>query len=127
MRAALGVLALLISLAIGFFIFRAQFTSGPTGGAPPKEVIDVAGVKNDLVAIGQAERLYQASHGNYATIDQLTQDGAITFSGTHRRGYNYVAQVDGGQHFRVTATPADPSKQGWPTLTMDDTLQISQQ
>jgi len=126
MRAAFGLLALVVVLAIGYFLFKAQFTSGPTGGAPPKQVIDTEGVRHDLLAIAQAERLYQANHGNYATIDQLQQDGGITFSGANRRGYNYVAQVD-GEHFHVTATPADPSKQGWPTFTIDETMQISRQ
>jgi hypothetical protein len=126
MRAAGAILGLVIALAIGYYIVKSEYVQGPTGGAPPKEVIDVVGVKNDLLAIGQAERMYLASHGSYASVDQLQQDGAITFSGTNRRGYNYVAEVDDGQHFRITATPSDPAKQGWPTLTVDDTMQISQ-
>ncbi len=100
--------------------------AAPTGGAPPKEVIDVVGVKSDLLAIAQAERTYLASHGAYATVDQLQQDGAIVFSGTNRRGYNYVAEVDDGQHFRITASVSDPSKAGWPTLLIDDTMEITQ-
>lgn len=127
MRAVGGFLALVVALGIGYFVFKSQFTQGPTGGAPPKQTIDVAGVKMDLLAIGQAERLYLASHGAYATVDQLQQDGAITFSGTNRRGYNYVATVDDGQHFMIAATPSDPEKQGWPTLSIDDTMQITQQ
>ncbi len=126
MRAAGAILGLVIALAIGYYIVKSEFVQGPTGGAPPKEVIDVVGVKNDLLAIGQAERMYLASHGSYTSVDQLQQDGAITFSGTNRRGYNYVAEVDDGQHFRITATPSDSAKQGWPTLTLDDTMQISQ-
>ena len=126
MRAAGAILGLVIALAIGYYIVKSEYVQGPTGGAPPKEIIDVVGVKNDLLAIGQAERVYLASHGSYASLDQLQRDGAITFSGTNRRGYNYVADVDDGQHFRITATPSDPAKQGWPTLTVDDTMQISQ-
>lgn len=127
MKAAGAILGVVIALAIGYYILKSEYTQGPTGGAPPKEVIDVVGVKNDLLAIGQAERLYLASHGSYTSVDQLQQDGAITFSGTNRRGYNYVAEVDDGQHFRITAAPSDPAKQGWPTLTVDDTMQVSQQ
>lgn len=122
-----GLLGLVIALAVGYFIFKAQFTQGPTGGAPPKQVIDVVGVKNDLLAIAQAERMYLASHGTYASVDQLQQEGSLAFSGTNRRGYNYVAEVDDGQHFRITATPSDPAKEGWPTLAIDETMQISQQ
>ncbi len=127
MKKAAGLLGLVIALGIGYYIFKAQYTSGPTGGAPPKQVIDVTGVKMDLLAIGQAERTYLASHGTYASVDQLQQDGAITFSGTNRRGYNYSASVDDGQHFRITARPSDPEKQGWPTLVIDDMMQVTQQ
>jgi hypothetical protein len=127
MKKAAGLLGLVIALGIGYFIFKSQFTQGPTGGAPPQQIIDVTGVRNDLIAIAQAERLYLASHGTYASVEQLQQDGAITFSGTNRRGYNYTAEVSGGEHFRIVAAPADPAKAGWPTLVIDDTMQITQQ
>ena len=127
MKAAGGIVGLVIVLAIGWFVMKSQFTQGPTGGAPPKQTIDVAGVKSDLLAIAQAERMYLASHGSYATLDQLQQEGSLTFSGANRRGYNYVADVDDGQHFKISATPSDPAKEGWPTLSIDDLMQVSQQ
>ncbi len=127
MKAAGAVLGLLMAAAIGYFVIKSQYGSGPAGGAPPKQVIDVVGVRADLLAIGQAERPYLASHGNYASVDELQQDGAIAFSGTNRRGYNYVAEVDDGQHLKITATPSDPAKRDWPTLSIDDTMQVTQQ
>ena len=127
MKAAGSILGLVIVVAIVWFVVKSQYTQGPTGGQPPKEVIDVVGVKNDLLAIGQAERMYLASHGSYASVDALQQDGSITFSGTNRRGYNYAAELDDGQHFKITATPTDPAKANWPTLSIDDTMQITQQ
>ena len=124
MRAVASVLGLVIVLAIGWFIIKSQFTQGPMGGAAPKQQIDVVGVKADLLAIGQAERLYLASHGSYASLDQLQQDGAITFSGTNRRGYNYSADVDDGQHFKITAMP---STEGWPSLSIGENMSVTQQ
>ena len=121
-----GLLGVVIALGVGYFIFKAQMTQGPAGAAPPQQTIDVVGVKNDLLVIAQAERVYMASHGGYATVDQLQQDGAIQFSGANRRGYNYVAEIS-GEHFRIVATPADPAKEGWPTLSIDDTMQVVQQ
>lgn len=126
MKAAGAILGVVMALAIGYFVIKTQYTQGPTGGAPPKEVIDVVGVKSDLLAIAQAERMYLANHGSYASVDQLQQDGSIAFSGNNRRGYNYVAEVDEGQHFRITASPSDPAKSAWPTLDIDETMQISQ-
>ena len=128
MKATGTIVGLVIVVAIIWFVMKSQFSSqGPTGGQPPKEVIDVVGVKNDLLAIAQAERMYLASHGSYASLPELQQEGSLTFSGANRRGYNYTADVDDGQHFKVTATPADPAKAGWPTLSIDETMQIGQQ
>jgi len=127
MKAAASVLGLVIALAIVWLVIKTQFNQGPTGGIPPKQVIDVVGVKGDLLAIGQAERLYLASHGSYASLDQLQQDGAINFSGASRGGYNYTAEVNDGQHFKVTAAPSDPAKQGWPTLSIDENMEVTQQ
>ena len=126
MKRAFGLVGLLLALGIGFWIFKMQVSSGPAGGAAPKQTIDTVGVKNDLLAIGQAERLYLAGHSSYATIDQLQQEGSLSFSGTSRRGYNYTADVDDGQHFKITAAPADPNKADWPTLSIDETMQVTQ-
>ncbi len=127
MKAVGGILGLVIVMAIILFVVKSQFTQGPTGGQPPKEVIDVVGVKSDLLAIAQAERMYLASHGSYVSVDELQQDGSITFSGANRRGYNYTAEVDDGQHFKITATPSDPAKANWPTLSIDELMQVTQQ
>jgi hypothetical protein len=127
MKAGGMIVGLVIAAAIVWFVVKAQYAQGPTGGQPPKEVIDVVGVKNDLLSIGQAERMYLASHGSYASVDDLQKDGSLTFSGENRRGYNYNAELDDGQHFKITATPSDPAKASWPTLSIDDTMQVTQQ
>ena len=127
MRAVGGIIGLIIVLAIIMFVYKAEFTQGPTGGAPPVQAMDVAGVKNELIALAQAERYYLASHESYAGLDQLQQDGSTTIADGARRGYSFTASVDDGQHFKITAAPSDPAKKGWPTLAIDDTMQISQQ
>jgi hypothetical protein len=120
-------LGLVIVLGIVWFMMKTQTSQGPTAGQPPKEVIDVVGVKGDLLAIAQAERMHLAQQGSYASVDELQQDGSITFSGANRRGYSYTAEVDDGQHFKITAQPSDPTKASWPTLSIDDTMQVTQQ
>lgn len=127
MKAAGSILGLVIVVAIIWVVMKSQYSRGPTGVQTPAETINVVGVKSDLLAIGQAERVYMASHGFYASVDDLQQDGSITFSGTNRRGYSYTAELDDGQHFKVTAKPTDPSKAGWPTLSIDDMMQVTQQ
>ena len=127
MKAAGTFLGLVAVAAIVWFVLKPQFTQGPAGGAPPQQVIDVVGVKTDLAVIGKAERLYLAVHGSYASLEELQQDGAIAFSGSGRRGYNYSAEVNDGQHFKITAAPSAPDKQGWPTLWIDETMEEAQQ
>lgn len=127
MKSAGAVLGLLIALAVGYFVYKAELTPAPNGAMPPQDQIDATGVTSDLLSIGQAERLYLASHGTYASLDELRQEGAITFSGTNRHGYNYSVDVDDGQHFKVTAVPSDPAKTGWPGFSVDETMQVSKQ
>ncbi len=123
----MGALAgLIVALGIGWWMFKAEYTAGPAHGAPPKQIIDVTGVRADLLSIAQAERMYLASHGTYATLDQLQQDGSLLFSPNNRRGYNFTAEINDSQHFEITAAPSDPAKTGWPTLSIDDSMRITQ-
>jgi hypothetical protein len=127
MKAGGMIVGLVIVVAIIWFVMKSQFSQGPTGAQPPAETINVVGVKSDLLAIAQAEKMYMASHGSYVSVDELQQDGSITFSGANRRGYSYNAEVDDGQHFKITARPSDPAKASWPTLSIDETMQVTQQ
>ena len=79
---------MLFVVAIIWFVVKSQFSQGPAGAQPPAETINVVGVKSDLLAIAQAERVYLASHGSYASMDELQQEGSLSFSGVDRRGYN---------------------------------------
>jgi hypothetical protein len=87
-------------------------------------MIELVGVKTDLVSLGQAERIYLASHGTYASLDQLREEGSISFSGADRRDYKYSVEVDGGQHFKITAEPSSPAE-GWPTLSIDENMEVA--
>ena len=127
MKQAGALIGVVIALGIGYYIYRAQLTSGPAGASAPQQEIDTTDITADLLSIGQAERLYLASHGSYATLDQLQAEGDITFSGANRRDYNFTAELDDGQHFTITAIPSDPSKAGWPAFSIDETMQVTRQ
>jgi len=92
---------------------------------PPQQQVDVVGIRSELLAIGQAEGHYLVAHSTYATIEQLQQDGLLT-GGADRRGYKFSVAVNGSQGFVATATPSDADKQGWPTLAVDQTMQITE-
>jgi hypothetical protein len=126
MKAVGGIIGLILALAIIWFVYKAEFTQGPMAGKPPAQAIDVTGVKSELLALAQAERIYMASNGAYEDLDQLQKDASTTLADGARRGYSFAVTVDDGRHFKITASPTDPAKQGWPTLAIDDTMQISQ-
>jgi len=126
MKAILGMLGLVIVVAIGYFIYTARF-SGEKGTSPPKQEIDLTAIRMDLLSLAQAERRYAATNGSYATLEQLRREGSVSFDGTGRRGYGYEIDIEDAQHFRITARPADPEKVDWPTLSIDETAQISTQ
>ncbi len=125
MKALGGILGLVLALAVGYYVYTASL---PTERAvSPKRQIDSVGVKSDLLSIAQAERLYLASHGSYAPIEELERSGAISFSPASHRGYAYSSAIEGALHFRITARPVDPARADWPTLSIDETMQLSPQ
>ena len=118
-----GVVGLVLALGGGYFVLR-QSVSRPDQ-APPQEQIDVIGIRQQLLAIGQAERQYLATYGAYATLEQLSQDDLLP-GGTEQRGYTFSAIVTGSERFTITATPTDTNKTGWPTLEISESMQVTQ-
>jgi hypothetical protein len=103
----------------------AALTVGCGTPAPPQQIIDTVGIKAELLTIGKAEGQYLVAHSTYGTIDQLQQDSLLT-GGPNRRGYVFNVQVNGSDGYSVTATPSDADKTNWPTLAMDQTMQIAE-
>ena len=130
MRALMSLLGIVMVLAIGLFIYRSYFT-GPTGGATtlgsnnPRAVADVAGVKNDLLAMAQAQRAYLALNGRYASLDELQRSGDLQIDPSRGRlGYSYSAQVS-DRSFTITASYSGPAT-GMPTLSINQSMQVTQ-
>ena len=96
--------------------------SGAEAGAPTRTV-DVVGVKNDLLAIAQAERTYQAQHGSYASMDELVSSGAMALSKPGREGYTYNVETSGNS-FHVVARCAAAASSGCTNYAVDDTMQV---
>jgi hypothetical protein len=120
-----GLIALLIVAVIAFGVY--QFYISPQGksGSPGSmmQAISTTGVKNDLIAIAQAERRYVGEHGNYATMDELTSSGALATTSRSRQGYTYSVEVTTGG-FIATARYTGPANPPGPSFTVDQTLQI---
>ena len=121
---AFGLLAVIIVLGVGFYVYQQRATSMMPGGASPTEQIDVTAIRQRLLTIGQTERQYHASNGKYATLEELAAENLLP-GGTEQRGYRYTADVR-STGFTITATPTDSAKQGWPTLEITETMQVTE-
>ncbi len=124
MKATAGFLGIVLALGVALYVYNAQLTRGDASLASPQEQIDVTGIQMALREIGQAERNYVAAHGTYGTFEQLRAEGSPAL-GTDRRGYTFQLELNGSEAFTAIATPTDPNKQGWPTLSIDASMQIA--
>lgn len=122
MRALLGLLVAAV-VAVGFYYF--YFTkTGPEGGtAGAIEAISTTGVKNDLIQIANAERMYFVQNGRYATWEELLADGNLRMEKPERQNYAYDVEASASA-FTVTARYTGPAEAGYPTLTIDQTMEI---
>ncbi len=128
MGRAFGFITLIIVVAAGAWIYMRQTQSVMTAGtSSPTATIDLMGVRSDLLAIAQAERSHAALQGSYVSIDALRAQGDLTMPRNNRGPYNYSAEVsDSG--FRIVATWTGSESAGMPkTLSIDQTMQISQE
>jgi len=115
---------LVLALGIAYVVYSRSLTTSGGTQAPPQQQIDVVDIRANLLTIGQAERIYLAANGTYATLDQLQQQGPPAIP-TENRGYVFTIAVDGARSFKVTATPTDPNKAGWPILEIDEGMTVT--
>jgi hypothetical protein len=126
MRGLASLLGIVVALGAGYFIYERAAARDGTAQAPPPQQIDVVAIKAELLAVGQAERQYLVAHSTYGTLDQLRSEQLLTGE-ADQRGYIFSVAVDGSRRFTATATPTDPGKSGWPSFTMNETMQVGEQ
>ena len=120
----LGLVGLLIVLGCGFYIYQRSVTS-TLGDTSPQEQIDTVAIRQRLITIGQTEKQYMATHGKYATLEELSEENLLP-GGTEQRGYTFTARVNGGTGFTITATPTDDDKEDWPTLDITENMKVTE-
>jgi hypothetical protein len=127
MGRAFGFISLIIVVSVGAYIYMHQTQSVMSAGTSnPTETVDLIGVRNDLLAIAQAERSHAATQGSYVSIEALRSQGDLTMTRDNRGPYNYSAEL-GDSSFRIVATYAGPDP-GMPrTISVDQSMQVSQQ
>ena len=118
-----GFLTMVIAIAIGLFLYarQSQGISESVPGGTLQSAPNLAGVKNDLIVIANAERAYLAQQSRYASLEELVraQYSAIPRG---RAPYSYSVEVSEAG-FRVIAARSGPG--GPSQLSIDETMQIS--
>jgi len=130
MSRALGFVGVLIVAAVGFYIYTKQAQSVTPAGegvtASPRMTVDLAGVKNDLLAFANAEKQEYALEGKYLPLDDLRAKGT-TLPRSQRDQFSYSAEVS-ETSFRVVATYSGPEVAGVPkTMSIGENMQIESQ
>lgn len=124
MRSFGNLLGLLVVALIAMLTYKFYFSQSQSSGTgTPAQTIDVVGVKSDLLSIAQAERVYQAEHGSYASLSELISSGTMTMKRSERDGYTYGAEtsVDG---FRVIARCPAATRPGCTNYAVDQNMDI---
>ncbi|HKT50933.1 MAG TPA: hypothetical protein VJV96_11565 [Candidatus Angelobacter sp.] len=128
MSRAFSFVALLAVLAIGAWFYMRQTQSTMAAGTSnPTATVDLMGVRSDLLAMAQAERSHAALDGGFVSLDELRSHGDLTMTRDRRGPYTYSAEVS-EDSFRIVATYSGSEGSGMPkSLSIDQTMQISQQ
>jgi hypothetical protein len=119
-----GMLGILVVALISLLAYKYYFASARSDGTgTPAQTINIVGVKNDLIALAQAERGYQAEHGGFASLDDLTSSGALTMQNRSRQGYTYEIEntPDG---FKVVAHCPAATNPGCTDYFIDQTMEV---
>lgn len=123
MRSMLGLLVVAVIALLTYKYYFSHMEAAGTGTATPMQTIEMVGVKNDLLGIAQAERVYQTDHSSYASLDELVSSGALTMKKTGRDGYTYDAQPSDST-FRVIAHCPAATNPGCTSFAIDQTMEI---
>ena len=127
MNKSVGLISLILVAGIVMYLYMRSTVAvspGADGTATPQTTIELAGVKNDLTSIAQAERRYWATNSKYASIDDLRTNGDISMPKNGRGPYQYSADYTENT-FRITATYSGPPLSGVPrTFTIDESMNL---
>ena len=99
-----SLISVISVVAIGGYLYTRQAESVTSIGINPETTVDVLAVRNDLMAIANAERRYWAINSKYASLDELRSGGDIEIPSrdsfeysveTSDTGFNVIAIYSG--------------------------------
>ena len=117
-----GLITVVIVVAIGGYVYTRQAQTVTPIGTTPKTTVDVVGVRNDLMAIANAERRYWVSNSKYASLEELRTNGDIEIP--TRDSYTYSAETsDTG--FRIIASYSGADPKAPRRITVDESMRMT--
>ena len=119
---AFGFILVVSVVAMGGYLYTKQAKSVTSVGSNPQTTVEVTGVRNDLLAIANAERRYFASNGKYVSLDELRTGGDISVPA--RPNYSYSAQTTEST-FKIIAVYSGPDAKAPKRITVDETMAIT--
>jgi hypothetical protein len=129
MKNAFGIVGTVLTVGIILYIASTQLKSVTPGAgevpADPRTVINLQGVKNDLLQFQKAEQQHLASEGHYVSLSDLHSDTGVP--GDSRGPYSYDIDVS-STTFKATATFQGTPPPGTPkTMSVGPDGVISQE
>lgn len=121
MKSLAGLIVVALISVMAYRLYFSKLQSSETG--TPAQTISVVGVKNDLLAIAQAERVYQAEHGAYGSLEELKSAEAMTMLKGGRVGYSYEVETTPAG-FRALAKCTPATNAGCTNWAVDQSMQV---
>jgi len=122
MGRAFGFIMLIAVVGIGGYIYTKQAQSVTSIGSNPQTTVDVTAVRNDLMALANAERQHFASTGKYVPLDELRTSESVTLP--TRPNFSYSAET-GDSTFKIIATYSGPDPKAPKHLAVDETMAMT--
>jgi len=113
---------LMIVVGFGGYLYTRQAQSVTAVGSNPETTIEVTGVRNDLMAMANAERRYFVSNSKYASLEELRSNGDIAIP--HRPSYSYSAQAS-DTNFKIVAAYSGSDPKAPKRIIMDETMTMT--
>ena len=122
MGRTLGLISVVVVVGIGGYVYTRQAQSVTSIGSNPETTVDVLAVRNDLMAIANAERRYWATNSRYGSLDELRTGGDIEVS--HRENFDYSVETS-NTGFRIVASYSGSDPDAPRRISVNETMTMT--
>jgi hypothetical protein len=122
MGRAFGLISVILVVAAGGYVYTRQAQSVTTMGTTPKTTVDVLAVRNDLMAIANAERRYWVTNSKYASLDDLRTGGDIEVPSRQDYAYSVEANEEG---FKIIASYSGSDPKAPRRISVNQTMTMT--